>query len=252
MYAVITGASGGFGREFAVQLAKRGYDLCICARNSTKLQSLKNELEKSYSIHTDIFTADLSKEEDANALYEFTKKHKVDVLINNAGLACGGNPSDSNLSEEMDMLSVNVRSVHFLTRKYLTDMIADNSGKILNVSSLSAWLPTPFLSAYAAGKAYVLHFSEGLNYELKKIKSSVRVSVVTPGFFNTGIADGKGNIQAKKRSLEKYTAQVVEKFLKGKEIINLGKDRQIAILQYFTHRTIAKHIMFRSLMKGIQ
>lgn len=252
MYAVITGASSGFGKEFARQFSILGYDLCLVARNEERLNSIKSNLEADYKNKIDIFLADLTKPEEADKLYNYTKDKNVDVLINNAGMATGGSPIDIDINKEMDMLSINVRAVHYLTRLYLADMIKKDKAKILNVSSLSGWLPTPFLSAYAAGKAYVLHLSEGINFELRVLKSKVRVSSVTPGFFNTGITDGNGKIKEQKRSIEKYINKVVHEFLKGKEVINLGKDKQIDILNYFTHRSIAKKIMFKSFMKGIE
>lgn len=141
MYAVITGASSGFGIEFARQFAKRGCDLCIVARRETNLESLKKELTDDFKIHVDVFNADLSLEPECQRLHEFTKGKQVNVLVNNAGIAIGGMPDDIYLGKEIEMLNVNVRAVHLLTRHFLTDMIARNNGRILNISSLSGWLP---------------------------------------------------------------------------------------------------------------
>lgn len=164
MYVVITGANGGFGKEFSEQFALRGYDLCIAGIEEESLNHIKRDIEKRYKNTVDVLRVDLTQNEEMDKLYNFTKSKGVDVLINNAGIATGGKPEDIDVDKEMNMLAINVRAVHYLTRRYLADMVRENKGKILNVSSLSAWLPTPFLSAYAAGKTYVLHLSEGINF----------------------------------------------------------------------------------------
>lgn len=250
MYAVITGASSGFGVEFARQFAKHGYHMCIAARRKDNLIKLKKEIENDFKVTVDILCIDLSEDKGVLQLYEFTKNKNVDILINNAGIAFSGMPDQISIDDELHMLEINVRAVHYLTRLYLGDMLLKNSGRILNVSSLSGWLPIPLLSSYAAGKAYVLHLSEGISFELKKMKSNVRISVVTPGFFNTEIAGG--NISEQGRSVPKFIERVVAQFLKGKEIIVIGKDNQIFILTRFALRSIAKIILYLNVLKEVK
>lgn len=246
MYAVITGASSGFGMEFTRQFAKLGFDLCLIARRSQILLDLKIELENRYKISVDVLAADLSLEEDMIKAYTFTINKNVDVLINNAGILSIGMPLEVILSKEMKMLDIDVKTVHYMTRLFLPDMIKKKSGKILNVSSLSGWLPIPSMSAYAAGKAYVLHFSEGINFELKRIKSNVRVAVVTPGYFNTALASSNGlKMKNQNRSVPEFIEKVVRKFLDGKDVIVIGRDYKIIFLNRLFPRNIAKFVLYR-------
>jgi hypothetical protein len=251
MYAVITGASSGFGVEFARQFAKRKYDLCIAARRKDRLAALKKELESRYGIKVDIVQADLSTEKGLNKLYTFTKKKKVDILINNSGIATNGMPDKVDFEREIQMLNINVKAMHYLMRVYLKDMLAQNSGRILNVSSLSAWRPIPGLAAYAAGKAYILHLSEGVSAELRYMKTNVTLSVVTPGFFNTEIAGKDAQMTEQGRSIPDFIEKVVEQFLQGKEIILLGQDRKIMFMDRLLPRTVVKQLLFKAVRKSI-
>lgn len=251
MYAVVTGASSGFGIEFARQLAARKYDLCIAARRESNLLALKKELEKKYKVKVDVLPVDLSTDSGLKKLYKFTQKKNVDILINNSGIATAGMPNLADLDKEMEMLNINVKAMHYLMRVYLKDMLAKNSGSILNVASLSAWGPIPGLSAYAAGKAYILHLSEGVGYELKAMKSDVSVSVVTPGFFNTGIAGKEANMTEQGRSVPDFIAEVVEQFLNGKDIIVIGQDKKIPFLTKVLTRKGMKKLLFKSVEKAL-
>lgn len=252
MYCVITGASSGFGREYAYCFAALKYNLCIAARNISKLNELKNDLQSKYAVAVDVFPVDLSKIEDAKRLYDFTKDKKVDVLINNAGMSTGGFPSEVHVDTELQMLDLNVRAVQYLTRSFLSDMIKRDSGKILNMSSLSGWMPTPLISAYSAGKAYVLAFSEGISYELKEMKSNVSISVATPGFFNTAIAGSEYRMVEQHRSTEKYIRKVVELFLKRKRVIVLGRDKLVPLLCRILPRMVLRKSVFKTVSRTLR
>lgn len=230
MYCVITGASSGFGAEFAFKFAKRNYNLCLAARSIDKLQDLKQKLEEQFSVSVDIIQTDLSRMEEVQKLHDFTKDKDVDVLVNNAGVLYGGLPHEADIQAEMQMIDTNVKAVHYLTRLFLVDMIKKDRGRILNMSSVSGWTPTPMLGTYGACKSFILSFSESLIYELRKMKSKVQVSVVTPGFFNTNIAGKKYRLADQKRSVSSYIEKTVQKFLKGHRIIIMGQDVFIPIL----------------------
>jgi len=246
MYAVITGASSGFGTEFARQFAKRGYDLCVVARRENKLIELKNELEKAHGIKVDVCPLDLSDPSGPKKLHDFTAGKEVDVLVNNSGVATAGMPGHTDLDAEMKMLDVNVRAMHALMRLYLDDMLKRNSGRILNVSSLSAWLPVPALAAYSAGKAYILNLSEAVNYELSTMDTKVRVSVVTPGFLNTGIAGDSMTMRDTGRSVPSFVAKVTEKFLAGKSVIVLGEDKKVSVVRRLLSRKAGEGLLMKA------
>lgn len=198
MKALITGASSGIGKEFAKIFAEKGYDLIITARRGDRLNALKNEIR---NVNVDICVCDLSKESECIELFE--KFGDVDVLINNAGYGVFGEFCVTDLDKELEMLNVNIKAVHILTKLYMKRMIERKSGYILNVASSAAFLAGPLFSSYYASKAYVLRLTQAIDYELKKRKSKVKISVLCPGPVDTefndvaGVKFGVGAITAK-------------------------------------------------------
>lgn len=178
MYAVITGASSGIGREIARLLAAKKIDLILVARRKERLEELKAELSKQYGIDVVVNVKDLSVLENCYKLHEETKDYPVEIFINNAGFGKTGPFVNIPLESEIEMLSLNVIGLHVLTKLYSKSM---DKGVILNVGSMAAFLPTPLLATYAASKSYVVSFSQAVNYELKKQKKDLRLSVLCPG-----------------------------------------------------------------------
>lgn len=178
MKALITGASSGIGREFALYLAELGYDLIICSRSTDKLNALKDEI-KNVSVR--VITIDLSRESDAFDLYEHLKEEDIDVLINNAGFGAFGKFLDVPLEREVELIHTNVSSVHILTKCFLKDMQSKNSGLILNVGSMAGFFAGPKLSSYYASKNYVVRLTQAINEELRHDGSKVKISVLCPG-----------------------------------------------------------------------
>lgn len=179
MRALITGASSGIGREFAKVLSKKGYDLVLVARDKEKLEEVKKEL----STNIEIVCLDLSISENCKMLYN--NYPDMDLLINNAGFGDCGNFSSTSLDKELSMISTNITAYHILTKLYLINMKKKNSGHILNVASIAGFMPGPLMSTYYATKAYIVRLSEGIREELKKEKSSVKISILCPGPVNT-------------------------------------------------------------------
>ena len=136
--ALITGASGGLGLEFAKILAKKKYDLVLVARNEGKLYSLKNDFESKYGISVNVYVADLSVVDAALDVFNFTLEHdiKIDVLINNAGFGDSGSFADSDWQKQYEMVQLNVIALMQLTHCFLNPMIEQGHGKILNMSSV--------------------------------------------------------------------------------------------------------------------
>ena len=178
MKALITGASSGIGREFALYLAELGYDLIICSRSTDKLNALKDEI-KNVSVR--VITIDLSRESDAFDLYEHLKEEDIDVLINNAGFGAFGKFLNVPLEREIELIHTNVSSVHILTKCFLKDMQRKNSGLILNVGSMAGFSAGPKLSSYYASKNYVVRLTQAINEELRRDGSKVKISVLCPG-----------------------------------------------------------------------
>jgi Short-chain dehydrogenases of various substrate specificities len=182
---LITGASSGIGYEMARLLAAKGYDLVLVARRLEKLEVLKSELEKSYSIKVYPIQKDLSEVAHAAQLYDEIKQRKLEVtmLVNNAGRGAYGNFSDTDLEMEMKMIELNVLSLVCLTKLFLQDMLIRKKGRIMNVASLLSFLPFPYYTVYSATKAFVLSFSETLAAELEG--TGVVVTALCPGPVDT-------------------------------------------------------------------
>ena len=131
MKALITGASSGIGRDIAKELSEQGIELILVARRTDRLNELANELK----VKTDVITCDVSSEEECMRLYESVKSMDIDILVNNAGFGLFGFFSESDLKRELEMVDVNIKAVHILTKLFLQDFKKKDSGYILNVAS---------------------------------------------------------------------------------------------------------------------
>lgn len=219
MKALVTGASSGIGEEIAKELAKRGYDIILVARNEEKLKDVASKIKTN----TRIITIDLSNKENCKKLYEETKNEDIDILINNAGFGVHGKFCDTDLAKEVQMIETNITAVHILMKLFLKDRVKKNSGYILNVASMAAFGPGPLMSAYYASKAYVYRLSQGVKTELKKNKSKVKISVLCPGPVRTNFNKVAGvDFAAPSLSSEYVAKYAVKKLLKNKFTIVPG------------------------------
>ena len=220
MKALITGASSGIGRDMARCLAARGYDLILVARREDRLTELRDEL-KNVNVRT--IVTDVGDCDCCRRLYQDTRDEHIDMLVNNAGFGLAGEFAATDLDKELNMIDVNIRAVHLLTKLYLKDFIARDSGVILNVASSAGFMPGPLLSTYYATKNYVLRLSEAIYEELRRRGSHVRISVLCPGPVNTEfnrVAEVK--FAVKGLSSERVAELAIKQALKGKLIIIPG------------------------------
>ena len=142
MYAVITGASSGIGEQFAKRLAKEGYDLILVARRRERLTALSDKLKATHKeLKCDIFTADLMQLDECQRLSDYLEEKDIEIFINNAGYGDCGLFEETDIAKEMGMIDVNVRAVHFLTKKLLRQMRVKDRGFILNVASSAGLIP---------------------------------------------------------------------------------------------------------------
>jgi short-subunit dehydrogenase len=188
--ALITGASKGLGSAFARELAKRGANLVLVARSPAALQELADSLHAQYGVECVVLVADLASPDAVkNIVSELEKRHvHVDLLINNAGLGLTGDFLSHDLGKELGSVQVNVQALVGLSHALGRKMLARGNGGIINLSSNSAFQPLPSMATYAAAKAFVLHFTEALRYELKN--SGVHVMAVAPGPTATNFFEG--------------------------------------------------------------
>ena len=227
MKALITGASSGIGRDMALLLSKKGYDLIIASRNTKKME----QVQKKLSTHVEIITVDLSNTEDCYKLYNIVKQQDIDVVINNAGFGAFGNFWDIPLQKELNMIDLNIKAVHILTKLFVDYFRQKNKGYIMNVASSAAFLPGPLMSTYYATKAYVLRITEAVYKELQKENSNVKISVLCPGPVDTKF-NKRANVSfslkgMKSKDVSKYA---LKKMFEGKMIIIPGLTMKIAYI----------------------
>lgn len=177
--ALITGASSGIGVVFAREYASRGYDLIIAARRTDRLNKLAAAITKDTGVTVKVVASDLSVPNSAAKLAKAIGSTPVDVLVNNAGWGNIGPFSDEDLTSMADEINVNVIALTQLARLFVGPMIERGRGTIINIASTAAYQPVPNMSVYAATKAYVLSFTEGLWGELQG--TGVTALAVSPG-----------------------------------------------------------------------
>ncbi len=189
---LITGASGGIGYELAKLFARDGYDLVLVARDGEKLRRVGKELKTTHGVDSIVFAGDLAVPDSPDALFEEVKKASINVgvLVNNAGFGSLGAIYDQPLDEQLQMIQLNVTSLTHLTHLFLPEMITRGRGRIVNVASIAAYQPGPFMAVYYATKAFVVSFTEAIAKELKG--TGVRATAICPGPTKTGFGKRAG------------------------------------------------------------
>lgn len=234
MKALVTGASSGIGKEIAIYLSKLGHEVILVAKNEEKLIKISKKIPNSTYI-----ICDLSNKNECINLYNKIKKQDIDILINNAGFGKFGEFNDISLDDELDMINVNIRAVHILTKLFLKDFIKRDKGYIMNVASSAAYEPGPLMATYYSTKAYVLRLTTSIYEELRKMNSNVHVSVLCPGPVKTNfnnVANVKFEI---KSTTSEYVAKYsIDKMFKNKLIII--PTLYMKILIFFTRLTPTK------------
>lgn len=223
-YALITGASKGIGRAIAEELASEKINVLLVARSENLLAALANEIEKKYGVQCHYFVFDLSKTEAADKIFNWCveKKYPVNILVNNAGYGLSGSFENRLIDEHIDMINVSMLSTIKLIHLFLPQLKQQQKAYILNIGSSAAYQAVPYLSTYAAAKAFIVSFTRALKYELRN--SNVKVSVVSPGVTDTDFP---------------LRANVPEKGLKTAEKIAMtpGDVAKIAVRSMFREKT---------------
>ena len=180
---LITGASSGIGETFARELAAKKNDLVLVARSQDKLESLATELSTKYDIKTEVISQDLTESGAGQKVFDTiqAKGLVIDLLINNAGFGDYGAFSDRPLDKQIAMVQLNITAVVELTGLFLPQMQQRGDGAIINVSSIAGFQPIPYMSVYAATKAFILNYTEALWAENKDKDNNVRILAVCPG-----------------------------------------------------------------------
>jgi uncharacterized protein len=187
--ALVTGASGGIGKAFAEELARRKNNLILVARSRDKLNQLATDLQAKYGINVSVIVKDLTQLNATGEVFEEVTNLglTVDLLINNAGFGDYTDFAESDRERQIQMIQLNILALVDLTHRFLMPMRQKGSGSIINVASIAAFQPMPYLAVYAASKAFVLNFSEALWAETRKY--GVKVLCISPGPTETGFFD---------------------------------------------------------------
>jgi uncharacterized protein len=232
--ALITGASNGIGLELAKIHASKGDNLVLVARNKSRLDELKKELETKYKVSIYIIGKDLSVTNAAQQVFDETKNQniQVDYLINNAGFGDFGMFYETDWNKELQMINLNITCLTQFTKLYIKEMVNRKSGKIMNVASTAAFQSGPTMAVYYATKAFVLSFSEAIDNEVSD--KGVTVTALCPGATESGFQDA-ANMQE-------------SKLVKGKK---LPTSNEVAMYGYdsmMKGKTVAIHGMMNYLM----
>jgi len=222
--ALITGASSGIGLELSKIHASKGNNLVLVARNISKLNELKLELEKSHGISVYTIEKDLSQTNSPQEVYDELSKQniQIDFLINNAGFGDYGMFYETDWNKELKMINLNITSLTQFCKLFLKDMVKNGKGKIMNVASTAAFQPGPTMAIYYATKAYVLHFSEAIDNEVRD--KGITVTALCPGatvsgFFSAAAMEDSKLVKGKRLPSSKEVAAYGYKaMMKGKAV----------------------------------
>ena len=228
--SLITGASSGIGKELAFIHAERGGDLIIVARGKEKLEALKKEIEKKYSVSVFVIDKDLSLPNAGREVYLKVKETgiEIDYLINNAGFGGIGKFFERKWANDLAMINLNIIALTELTRMFLPDFVLRNKGKILNTSSTASLFPGPLQAVYFATKAYVTSFSNALAEELSD--TNVTVTALLPGPTKTEFGKISG---MDKTEMFKKTTSARRVAQKGYDAMIKGKLNVIVGIPFF-------------------
>ena len=179
--ALITGGSVGIGAALADVFAAHGHDLILVSRNREKLEARGRAIQTQFGVDVVCLPEDLTDPQGPRRLHDAVAALGLDVefLVNNAGVGLYGKFATTDLDAELKMIQLNVSSVVDLTKRFLPSMIARRSGRILNVASTAAFVPGPWMSVYYATKAFLLSWSQAIDYELKA--TGITVTTLCPG-----------------------------------------------------------------------
>jgi len=231
-YAVITGASSGIGKEIAKRLSKEGYKLILIARRKDRLE----ELASALSTECVLLSVDLTNEKACEELMHELEQYAIDVFVNNAGFGYCGESFNVDTDTELNMIDLNVKTMHLLTKFVLKKMMKADKGYILNVASSAGLLPAgPYMSTYYATKAYVTSFTRGLAEELRRANSNVYIGCLCPGPVDTEF-NKVANVEFALKGISAYECAnyaITQMFKKKITIVPTFKMKAVVVLARF-------------------
>lgn len=258
-WALVTGADGGIGFELCRALARRGCNIVMASITVDPLRKAALDIQNEYSVEAVPLTVDLTDENEVSIIAAFllNRKIEIDFLVNNAGIF-----SFKELAETADakigcFIDLHVRATTMLSTYFARRFKARGSGRMLNMSSMSCWMPMPGLAMYASTKAYIRVLSRSLHYELKDYGASV--TVATPGGIATdlfGLPDNLKKLALRLHAIEApdtFAEKAIKAMLKGKKQYINGFINHLAIVFVASMPTSVRMLVKRKMLdKGIQ
>lgn len=226
-YALVTGGTSGIGYELVKLLAADGYNLIIVARHENDLIRVANEIKENFSVDVVSIAKDLFDPENAFELHNQvkTKNLRVDILINDAGQGVYGEFKDTDVRRELDIINLNISSLVVLTKLFLKDMLDQDRGKIMNLSSIASKAPGPWQSVYHGTKAFVQSFTEAVRSEVKD--TNITLTALLPGATDTDFFN-KADMQRSKIVQEEKLDDPAKVAEDGYQAMMKGEDKVIS------------------------
>ena len=243
---LITGGSGGLGKEFAKLFLKDGNNCLLVGSNKERLEKAREELKDINSeLLIDTFVCDLSNPSEYKNIKEYTdsKGYFVNNLVNNAGTGDRCDFIEMDPDKQVKINNLNINSVVYLTRVYLDDMLKNDEGHIINIGSIAGYVPGPYMSTYHASKAYLVNFGEAIAYELRK--TNVHVFTYNPGPFESNFVNVAHNdytfSKIKPMKADRVASYGYKMAMKGKvrKIIGFSNKLTCFVTRFFPIRFVA-------------
>ena len=240
--ALITGGSGGIGLALARVMAAKGHNLVLTSRTKKKLEEAKRDLEKEYDVEVSIIVSDLSEPGSAKKLFNDAKKHKIGIVVNNAGMGYVEDFLESDISRNIAMMQLNMGSLVELCHMYGNYFAENDGGRILNVASVAAFVPGPNQPVYYASKAFVRSFSRALSEKLSD--RDISVTVLNPGATKTDFfKSADAGFYTQGVSAESVAKDGYRAMMQGKSEITSGFSNKV--LASFVARAIPYNVQAR-------
>ncbi len=230
---LITGGASGLGLDLSKLFAKEKNDLFLISSNENNLKSAKEMLEKEYGVNVYYLALDLSNPSNFPLVKEYSDKSDLFVnnLVNCAGFGDRSDFKDMDIDRQIKMIELNCNCPLYLMRVYLDNMLKENEGHIMNISSIAAFFPGPYMTTYHASKAFLLNISEAIERELKG--TNVKMTTICPGPFDSGFVSKAHNDYTFKKMKPIPSAKVAEvsmkAFKKNKSLLIIGFSNKLMI-----------------------
>jgi short-subunit dehydrogenase len=244
--ALITGASSGIGKSFAYLLASKGTHLILVARSEGKLEEISQDIKGKFAVNVSVYRSDLGQVGAAKVLYDQLKAddQPVDLLVNNAGFGKWGDFEEFSLAEYQNMVQLNVTSLMDLCYLFFEDLKKRPEAGIINVGSTASFLPVPYSAVYAATKAFVLNFTEGLVGELEgtNVKAFCLCPAGTATNFANVASDGKDDATENMKTPDEVAQEGLRAFLSGKHYVITGRKTSVLMTKVMSRKSVIKMV----------